>query len=104
MRDAVFVVQGAGGCEPVLAVKALQMCLRADADGLRPPERLQLAHGLSDKLLDDYTPAIFVEQLRELMDALHDKVTPLEDALQNLELEEAHQHALALIAFLTDAV
>ena len=46
----------------------------------------------------------FSEIRTELMDALHDKVTPLEDAMQNLELEEAHQHALALIAFLTDAV
>ena len=29
-----------------------------------------VGHGLSDKKLDDYNPAIFAEQLRELMDAL----------------------------------
>ena len=29
-----------------------------------------VGHGLSDKKLDDYTPAIFAEQLRELMDVL----------------------------------
>ena len=30
-----------------------------------------IGHGLSDKKLDDYDPALFAEQLRELMDALH---------------------------------
>jgi len=29
-----------------------------------------VGHGLSDKAVDDYTPAVFAEQLRELMDAL----------------------------------
>lgn len=29
-----------------------------------------VGHGLSDKKVDDYTPAVFAEQLRELMDAL----------------------------------
>ena len=29
-----------------------------------------VGHGLSDKKIDDYTPAVFAEQLRELMDAL----------------------------------
>lgn len=29
-----------------------------------------VGHGLSDKLVDDYNPAVFAEQLRELMDAL----------------------------------
>ena len=29
-----------------------------------------VGHGLSDKAIDDYTPAVFAEQLRELMDAL----------------------------------
>ena len=30
-----------------------------------------VGHGLSDKLIDEYNPAVFAEQLRELMDALH---------------------------------
>ena len=29
-----------------------------------------VGHGLSDKKIDEYTPAVFAEQLRELMDAL----------------------------------
>ena len=29
-----------------------------------------VGHGLSDKLVDEYNPAVFAEQLRELMDAL----------------------------------
>ncbi len=42
----------------------------------------------------------FSEIRAELSDALHDRVSPLEDALQNLDLDEAHAHATALIAFL----
>lgn len=30
-----------------------------------------VGHGLSDKLVNDYTPEVFADQLRELMDALH---------------------------------
>ena len=45
----------------------------------------------------------FSEIRTELSDALHDRIAPLENALQSLELEDAHQHSVALIALLAAA-
>jgi CheY-like chemotaxis protein len=46
---------------------------------------------------------LFAGHRTELNDALHDRVAPLEDALQNLELDDALRHSIALIEFLAAA-
>ena len=46
----------------------------------------------------------FSEIRTEFGDAVHEKLMPLENALQSLELEDAYQHSMALIALLTAAI
>jgi HPt (histidine-containing phosphotransfer) domain-containing protein len=45
----------------------------------------------------------FADHRNELNDALHDRLAPLEDALNNLELDDALQHSIVLIEFLATA-
>jgi len=68
---------GRGNAETILFQHGLNGHLEAYAKNLMAlADRFHViafdyaGHGLSDKKLDDYTPAIFAEQLRELMDAL----------------------------------
>lgn len=68
---------GRGNAEVLLFQHGLNGHLEAYAKNIQAlSSRFQViafdyaGHGLSDKLIDDYTPAIFAEQLRELMDAL----------------------------------
>ncbi len=68
---------GRGNAEPLLLQHGLNGHLEAYAKNLVPlSERFHViacdyaGHGLSDKKIDEYNPAVFAEQLGELMDAL----------------------------------
>jgi len=68
---------GRGNKETILFQHGLNGHLEAYAKNLIPlSEKFHViafdyvGHGLSDKKLDEYTPAVFAEQLRELMDVL----------------------------------
>jgi pimeloyl-ACP methyl ester carboxylesterase len=68
---------GHGNAETILFQHGLNGHLEAYAKNLTAlADRFHViafdyvGHGLSDKKLDDYTPAVFAEQLRELMDVL----------------------------------
>ncbi len=64
-RDTILFQHGLNG-----HLEAYAKNLIALADRFHVIAFDYVGHGLSDKRIDDYTPAVFAEQLRELMDAL----------------------------------
>lgn len=64
-RDTILFQHGLNG-----HLEAYAKNLMALADRFHVIAFDYVGHGLSDKKIDDYTPAVFAEQLRELMDAL----------------------------------